>query len=330
MGKKELKKQYSEYDMSLIDYLSMIDPSGKSKYLPFLLKQFDKYNAYDEDYYIKKLKYKSRIEYTMISILKDFVGGDHNLDILNQFNQHLENNRIEKTDINEYNSWEDFLTENGKAELKLIDKELTKQIERIYEDSNYLILKPLSFKASLAYGSGTKWCTAMKTEPSYFYRYSREGILIYVIDKIEGKKFGVYSSDEEFSIWNTLDSRIDSMQSGLPFNLLQIIMEKSFIDKNPKNIELFSDEEIKNSSYFGSKAMLQPIFYEEVNVDEPINQEYANLGLATGQFEYIGEATYTEMEDTFEVMEKIAIKQSPISDSEVMGPDISPNVEGWN
>ena len=89
-------------------------------------------------------------------------------------------------------------------------------------------------------------------------------------------------------------------------------------------------KKLKTLQIFTSKAMLQPIYYEEVNVDEPINQEYANLGLATGQFEYIGEATYTEMEDTFEVMEKIAIKQSPISDSEVMGPDISPNVKGWN
>jgi len=265
MGKKELKKQYNQYDMSLIDYLAMIDPSGKSKYLPFLLKQLDVYNNQQQDYYFHEFKGKNRIDHNMFSMVKDFVGGNYNLDILKEFNNHLENNRIEKTDINEYNSWSDFLGESGKAELKLIDKDLVKQIERIYEDDTHLILKPLSFKASLAYGSGTKWCTAMKTEPSYFYRYSKEGILIYVIDKLNGKKFGVYSSVHEFSIWNPLDNRIDSMQSGLPFNLLQIIMEHSDLEKNPKNSDLFSDEETKNASNFDIE---RPIYYDEQPVQE--------------------------------------------------------------
>lgn len=271
MGKKDLKKQYTDLDVSVIDYVSRIDPSKTNKLTPFLLKILSK-NISDRGYIAKKEFSditNNGIDLYIIEMLLDVMGdGYQGLETLREFNEHLENNRIENTDINQYETWEDLIAQKGIADVKQMDKQLTKQVERIYEDTTWLVIKPLSFSASLAYGSGTKWCTAMKMEPTYFYRYASEGILLYVINKVNGKKYGFNSSPHEFSVWNTIDNRIDSLETGIPYEILSIIREKSKLSNNPKNSELFSDEEIKNKDkYYGQLKMPEPA-YDITNTEE--------------------------------------------------------------
>lgn len=64
-------------------------------------------------------------------------------------------------------------------------------IHVIEETDDYLILSPKTFKGSLKYGYGTKWCTASKSEPSYFDKYCRQGTLVYLIYKKEVKNNNV-------------------------------------------------------------------------------------------------------------------------------------------
>lgn len=276
MGKKDLKKQYSDLDISVIDYVSRIDPSKTNKLTPFLLKIIS--NKIKDSYHTRKGLgniSNNKIDGHIIEMLLDIIGeGRRGLETLVEFNEHLENNRIENTDINQYETWEDLLIQKGIADVKLIDKQLSKQVERIYEDSTWLVIKPLSFKASLAYGSSTKWCTAMKNEPNYFYRYASEGILLYVINKINGKKYGFNSSPSEFSVWNTIDNRIDSLESGIPYEILSIIREKSNLNNNPKNSELFSDEEIRNKNNYIPMKMPRPVLQQLAMLDEEIGHEY--------------------------------------------------------
>lgn len=281
MGKKDLRKQYGDLDVSLIDYVSRLDPSKTKKLTPFLLKIISKRNK-EKDFSTRKDLINiihNRFDVYIIEILLDVMGEGYGaIETLREFNEHLENNRIENTDINQYEAWEDLLVQKGIADVKLMDKQLTKQVERIYEDSTWLVIKPLSFSASLAYGSGTKWCTAMKNEPSYFYRYASEGILLYVINKINGKKYGFNSSPSEFSVWNAVDTRIDSIESGIPYEILTVIREKSNLSTNPKNSELFSDEEIKNKNdFYGKKSLLEdigePIDVHEYPIEEVVDYE---------------------------------------------------------
>jgi hypothetical protein len=281
MGKKDLRKQYGDLDVSLIDYVSRLDPSKTKKLTPFLLKIISKRNK-EKDFSTRKDLINiihNRFDVYIIEILLDVMGEGYGaIETLREFNEHLENNRIENTDINQYEVWEDLLVQKGIADVKLMDKQLTKQVERIYEDSTWLVIKPLSFSASLAYGSGTKWCTAMKNEPSYFYRYASEGILLYVINKINGKKYGFNSSPSEFSVWNAVDTRIDSIESGIPYEILTVIREKSNLSTNPKNSELFSDEEIKNKNdFYGKKSLLEdigePIDVYEYPIEEVVDYE---------------------------------------------------------
>ena len=300
MGKKDLRKQYGDLDVSLIDYVSRLDPSKTKKLTPFLLKIISKRNK-EKDFSTRKDLINiihNRFDVYIIEILLDVMGEGYGaIETLREFNEHLENNRIENTDINQYEAWEDLLVQKGIADVKLMDKQLTKQVERIYEDSTWLVIKPLSFSASLAYGSGTKWCTAMKNEPSYFYRYASEGILLYVINKINGKKYGFNSSPSEFSVWNAVDTRIDSIESGIPYEILTVIREKSNLSTNPKNSELFSDEEIKNKNdFYGKKSLLEDIG-EPIDINEyPIEEvvDYEVMEESMGEYDVYESQVYSE------------------------------------
>ena len=96
----------------------------------------------------------------------------------------------------------------------------------------------------------------MVNDPGYFYNHSR-GILIYLIDKKENKKFAFYkhfpqryeiSDDHEqyvFKTYNQEDKQIDTIQTGLPMNILQIILMECDL-KSPTtipNYKLFSEDE---------------------------------------------------------------------------------------
>jgi len=59
-----------------------------------------------------------------------------------------------------------------------------KQSEKVYEDENLLVVKPLSYEASCFYGAGTRWCTTRKDEPIHFNTYGKTmGRLFYIIFK---------------------------------------------------------------------------------------------------------------------------------------------------
>ena len=64
-----------------------------------------------------------------------------------------------------------------------IQKLLEKEVQKIVEEDEWLVVRPLTVESSLTYGAGTKWCTASRHNKEYFYRYSRNGVLFYVINK---------------------------------------------------------------------------------------------------------------------------------------------------
>jgi hypothetical protein len=158
-------------------------------------------------------------------------------------------------------------------------KKSRKEISVVYEDDEIMMLKPLSFEASLKYGAGTKWCTAMKNEPEYFYRYSKNGILIYLINKKTGRKFGCHSErfdNNRVQIYNEIDQVIDSFHMGLPYEKLTILMDLMDSEKYGVNSDLFSEEEkskygLRVNKYSVDEVMDMPT--EEM----PVNEELPRL-----------------------------------------------------
>jgi len=246
MSKKDLKQQNKDLEINVIDILSSLDPSETNKFTPFLIKMLRKEMDRPK---LRKLRATGKIanniiEEHMISFILDFMGRE-NFDTVKSFHEHLTNNRIpeDKRDINQYDTWYDLVKSVNIADLKAKQKSLEKQVIKVLETEEWLAIRPLTLESSLIYGSGAKWCTAMKNNPDYFYRYSRNGVLTYVINKKDGDKYGVYldHNSKEFSIWDAPDRRIDSVETNIPSDMIKQIYQMSRYEE--RNYSYFSQEE---------------------------------------------------------------------------------------
>lgn len=264
----ELKKQYPQFNITLLDIFALIDPTESNKYLPLFCKLFKNslgYDSYQLDNIEKERVIREvihdlteigvpieKIDYNVIRFLHDNIRflDTSKFETILEFISHVENNRIENNDVTTYNTIEQLQLQISLAELKLNKKTLQNQIRTEFEDETWLVLRPLSFESSLKYGAGTKWCTTMKSKKSYFYRYWKNGILVYFINKITGCKFAGYKCingiEHEFSFWNSIDERVDTIS----FNLDPFMYEKIREIFNSTNTnEYFCTETERNNVY---------------------------------------------------------------------------------
>jgi hypothetical protein len=165
----KLKEQHPDLNVSLIDIITSLDPTGTYKYTDFLIKNFKR----DNQYYSPNL-----------DELKGYLGvslfGSNEIEVLNEFERHSRANRIKEKDISKYNNFLELHEQVKIAEDIEKQKEVEKQILKIHEDDTWLVLTPLSFEASRVYGSNTKWCT---TQERYWDRYLKTHRLVYCINK---------------------------------------------------------------------------------------------------------------------------------------------------
>jgi hypothetical protein len=162
-----------------------------------------------------------------------------------KFCEFNERGLIELNDLSRYSSFDEILSVTAIAELKSQEKELEKQIKVVYANEEWMVIRPLTYHSSLKYGASTKWCTSSDSNPDYFLRYSKRGILLYMINKVTGLKVACFKSlddEPEFSFWNQVDTRIDSIESGLPLFIIDVIRDE--VTNNPiPNISLLSNED---------------------------------------------------------------------------------------
>jgi hypothetical protein len=173
--------------------------------------------------------------------------GYNKLKLINKFIELNEKNLIKNNDLTTYKSFDEIELQISLSELKTIDKEFERQIKKLYETDEWLVCKPLSYQSSLKYGASTKWCTASKDQPDHYFRYSKRGILIYSINKKTGNKIAGFKSldisyENETSFWDINDQRIDSMDSGLPDDVLNIFRNE-FLNTKQCNWDILTDEE---------------------------------------------------------------------------------------
>jgi|688.fasta_scaffold168955_2 hypothetical protein len=291
MGIKHLIQENPSMEINLIRLLSKLDPSKTNKFTPFLLKIFkEKIENFSKDYeqvggpFGNRYQFANNIMNSSDGVEKlltlwiiDHTLHAESIEILAEFNEVLEKGLIEQNDISKYKDMSEIINQLSIAKTKDLLNKSRKEISVVYEDDTVMMLKPLSFEASLKYGAGTKWCTAMKNEPEYFYRYSKNGILIYLINKVSGRKFGCYSEENNrVNIYNEVDESIDSFHMGLPYHTLTKLM--GFLDRNlyENNVSLFSEEEmINHNKFYGQKV---PRNYDELVPMEDGMEEVMALG----------------------------------------------------
>jgi|LakMenEpi03Aug12_release.lakeMendotaPanAssembly.Ray.scaffolds.fasta_scaffold317744_2 hypothetical protein len=262
MGIKHLIQENPSMDLNLVRLISKLDPSKTNKLTPFMVKviknrmdRFEKDIARDGNVYSSRYEYVNSkmndvngVEKLLLTWIIDQFGAE-NIETLREFNEALDKNLVDQNDISKYENFEDITNQLSIARTKELLKKSRKEISVVYEDDEIMMLKPLSFESSLKYGAGTKWCTSMKNDPEYFYRYSKNGVLIYLINKQTGRKFGCHSEKNEpgrVHIYNEVDQSIDSFHIGLPYEKLVILMDLMNVEKYGVNSDLFSDEEKSN------------------------------------------------------------------------------------
>ena len=259
----EIKKQYPELNITVIDIFNMIDKSKTYKYLPLLCKIFGKQfsNKSKHGQHLNEV-IKEQKEYvlefgispddltenelfTMVRFLGDF--NDNDFKVFNQFINYINKDLILNKDVTSYSSIDDIRGAVTLATLKEDEKMLEGQVIREYEDDTWLAVRPLTFNSSAKYGSNTKWCTTFSREKSYFEKYWRSGILIYFINKKTGYKFASYKSlldyDKELSFWNQEDSRTDYLDIEIDDYMFPIV--KNMLKSTNTNKSLCDESIVK-------------------------------------------------------------------------------------
>jgi len=254
---EEIKKQNPKLNINVVDLINSVIP--KPKYTELMInlvkRKTDVYHDRNEiisalDSYGVHINHSelSNLELLIFFKVFDSYVGKTDLDTMKKFIELNERNLINNNNLSTYKSFDELRLQISLSELTLIDKEIEKQVLKIYETSDWLVLKPLSWNSSRKYGANTKWCTSSENEPEYFYKYAKRGILLYAIDKKTGNKVAGYLQisvfeERELSFWNILDKRIDSMEANLPKEIMDIFRSEFNKQDKLSNWELLSNEE---------------------------------------------------------------------------------------
>ena len=249
---KELKNK-EQNNINLIDLYKRILGTDKTKYVELLEILIVKklYQNYPADSVLERIKRYAidfntegmTIHGTMLlqSIIDN--SGDENIQNFIKFVNYNERGLIDNNDVTTYKDFDQICKEVNKADLKDLSKSLSKQVVTLLNDDEWIIVKPLTYESSKKYGANTRWCTTAANDPQYFYKYFRNGILTYCLNKKTGYKIAVYKALNEKSVtfWNQEDSAIDSFSSELPTEIISLL-RKEYNDCKKSNFSL-SDQE---------------------------------------------------------------------------------------
>lgn len=217
-GRKEsLKLKYSE---KFKEYPHTLDWILDDE---FLSEKNHKYTEFALKHFIPTPS-KDRIN-TLINLIKDF---------------DKYQGRLKNKDINQYSGFAELGDEIQEIKSKIGTKP---EIEKIYEDDNFLVIIPKNKPASCKYGANTKWCVTQKNE-NYFDVYtSGNQALYFIINKKRSSgsvysKIAVHVTDSgDFSYWDSLDKpmtnkEVEVFQSSFPKMMNSI---KEHYDKTHEN-----------------------------------------------------------------------------------------------
>lgn len=289
----ELKKQYPELNITMLDLLSKLDKSGTYKYLPLICKIFGKRWSLDaqvckedKDRFRQEIKLylgnkgidsehlSDNSLYVYHRFADEFIGEYY--DTMNNFMKLMDQNLVENNDVTSYKNIDEIRSAVTLASMKMWEKELEGQAHKEYEDDKWLITRPLTFSASCKYGSSTRWCTTYKNEKQYFERYWRRGILVYFINKLNGYKVAAFKAldgDSEFSFWNAEDSRVDFLEINFDDYLYSII--RAIFKSNKTNQSLCTEEIQKQVNFECVDHSIKKMAIREIGEPVEIDRLYS-------------------------------------------------------
>jgi len=242
----DLKDQNKNLNVSLIDILAHIDPSKTYKYVGFLIKLL-KDDISGDICEKKNIKFTKNVEIGCDDV-KEIIGlalfTKKNIEYIERFEKHSQSNRIKNNDITKYNSLDEIITEVNRADEMVKLKQSEKQVIKIYEDDDYLLIIPLTFDSSKIYGSNTKWCV---TQETYWKQYQWKWRLIYIIEKKTNRKYAIsknYDDPNKIQGWLSDDKEANPMLFPIPEYVFSHIFKYLKMDIYEPELNILGDHSI--------------------------------------------------------------------------------------
>lgn len=136
------------------------------------------------------------------------------------------------------------------------------EFEKLFEDDTILAIKPLTHQASCKYGSGTKWCIAMRDNDKYWKNYTKK------TSKFAGVKwYNVVSEVQEELERSWLDKLL-----GKPPKIVNKEV-KEFVQKFPVGILYFVIVKKRITGYeWDNDLKYNKPIYERADPKDPMNK----------------------------------------------------------
>lgn len=282
---KELRTN-QENIVNIYNLFEKFVPEKKSKYVDTLLRLMKKTRNIDEhvseviayfesNFNVPKSEWDeySKLQIILFYRIIDSLFNTSDIQSYQRFCEYNERNLIKQNDLSTYNTFDDISNALSVAEIVAESKNLEKQVKVVFENDEWLLVRPLTFHSSRKYGSNTKWCTTQENNPDYFMKYSGKGVLIYCVNKKSGYKVASFYSldkkDPEFSFWDQKDVRVDSIDTELTDDLRRVILEESKNKGAKTNRFLLSDDERRKEEKSLKLGHLYSKSSEPIGIDEP-------------------------------------------------------------
>lgn len=265
-GRVEDAKAKYPSDIDVVDYFVSQDPSGNNKYLPWMMKI-----------------YKQDIPGNAPAELKS-TGMQHITNLVRGFHQNVA--RIEVKDINQYKSLDQLhrvvnpliIKAAEKADIKVKEES---GVEKLYEDTDWLLMRPLTHEASCKYGANTQWCVASKDTSTHFNNYSK-GFLVFLLHKKSNNKFAFFADIQSYGdgafqnieIYNPVDTDItdDGVTIKSFFDGLVSGKMQEYLDINDNYYEDDEEYELYKINPDGSRKLINAGLDESSLQDELVER----------------------------------------------------------
>ena len=130
----------------------------------------------------------------------------------------------------DFNSLWEVINSLSPEDIEAINPIGKDEYDKWYEDKEWLVVIPKTYKAACKFGANTKWCTASKDTDSEFNTYSSEDTpLIDIINKIDNKKWQVHFDTNQWmdAKDDPIEDRSSWINKVLPFEVKQAIYNKT-------------------------------------------------------------------------------------------------------
>lgn len=192
---KAMKAKYKDDPLltNIVNALEDRDPSGNHKYITWAMKQLE--NEYKPLKDVGQPDSVARIMSRKVLRMADAIVDFHNLSKKAAAWKDDAGKPLSK-DLNSWNDWEKLMSDIDTAKAAALQAKREKEFQRqaskqakqesdvIYDDDEFMVIRPMSEHASCYFGRGTKWCISATDSQNYYNSYTEQGKVFYfVMDK---------------------------------------------------------------------------------------------------------------------------------------------------